>query len=301
MPKKQNLSPLTSYPGSKAKVSDLVWSRFGRVNRYVEPFLGSGAIWLGRPGEGLNGYGEIVNDRSGMIVNMWRALAGDPDTVADLVDWVGSTTELESRQKALLRELPALTLRLEADPRFYDVELAGWTIYGMSWVTHARAFMNDANCRVGRPSAVPAGAHAVTRPPIREWFEVIRQRIRKSVILCDDWEKCVTSAILHGNKTDYCAVFLDPPYGDDRKSDLYQVDSQTVYQDVLAWALEKTNDRTRICVAGYEGEHDILEQHGWSVVAWSSAHGGESRHKERLWFSPSCIQEDLLSPMTSTT
>lgn len=290
MPRPQNLSPLTSYPGSKAKVSDLVWERFGKVHRYVEPFLGSGAIWLGRPGEGLNGYGEVVNDRSGMIVNMWRAFVYDPDRIADLVDWVGSTTELESRQKTMLRELGDLTSKLEADPRYYDAEIAGWTVYGMSWATHARAFMNDANCKVGRPSIIAAGAHALTRPPVHEWFQTISARIKKAVILCDDWKKSVTSAVLHGSKTDFCAVFLDPPYGEDRRTDLYQVDSKTVYQDVLEWALNNSDDRTRICVAGYEGEHDLLEDHGWDVVPWSSTHGGESRHKERLWFSPSCIQ-----------
>lgn len=290
MPRPQNLSPLTSYPGSKAKVSDLVWERFGKVHRYVEPFLGSGAIWLGRPGEGLNGYGEVVNDRSGMIVNMWRAFIYDPDRIADLVDWVGSTTELEARQKTMLRELGDLTAKLEADPRFYDPEIAGWTVYGMSWATHARAFMNDANCKVGRPSIIAAGAHALSRPPVHEWFQTISERIKKAVILCDDWKKSVTSAVLHGSKTDYCAVFLDPPYGEDRRTDLYQVDSKTVYQDVLEWALNNSDDKTRICVAGYEGEHDLLEDHGWDVVPWSSTHGGESRHKERLWFSPSCIK-----------
>ena len=190
----------------------------------------------------------------------------------------------------MLRELGDLTSKLEADPRYYDAEIAGWTVYGMSWATHARAFMNDANCKVGRPSIIAAGAHALTRPPVHEWFQTISARIKKAVILCDDWKKSVTSAVLHGSKTDFCAVFLDPPYGEDRRTDLYQVDSKTVYQDVLEWALNNSDDRTRICVAGYEGEHDLLEDHGWDVVPWSSTHGGESRHKERLWFSPSCIK-----------
>lgn len=290
MPRVRNLSPLSVYPGSKAKVASLVWERFGQVNRYVEPFLGSGAVWLGRPGDDLNGYGEIVNDRSGMIVNIWRSMMYAPAEVAKIVDWIGSTNELEARQKAVLRTLDDLTVKLEADPDYYDAKLAGWAIYGLSWATHARSFMNDAHCRVGRPSATPAGAHAVSRPPLQEWFETLQARTKKAVVLCDDWRKALKPALMFNGKKGMCAVFLDPPYGDDRRTDLYQVDSKTVYMEVLEWALENQgNEQIRICVAGYQGEHDVLEENGWDVVAWSSTQGGESRHKERLWFSPSCM------------
>ena len=33
------------------------------------------------------------------------------------------------------------------------------------------------------------------------------------------------------------------------------------------------------------GEHDELERHGWSVVAW--------RGRERLWLSPHCQHGDF--------
>lgn len=35
--------------GGKRKVAEEVWRRFGRVENYVEPFFGSGAVLLGRP------------------------------------------------------------------------------------------------------------------------------------------------------------------------------------------------------------------------------------------------------------
>jgi DNA adenine methylase len=290
MPRVRTLSPLSVYPGSKSRVSELVWERFGTVKRFVEPFLGSGAIWLSRPGADLNGYGEVVNDRSGLIVNVWRAMVHDPDTVATLVDWPGTTNDLEARQKACLRSLDDLTLKLEADPNFFDAELAGWAVYGLSWATHARSFMNDGHCRVGRPSGSPAGAHAISRPPMHEWFAEIQARTKKAVILCDDWKKAVKPALLGLENASSTAVFLDPPYGEDRRTDLYQVDSKTVYLEVLEWALANgENPKLRICVAGYDGEHNLLEENGWDVVAWSSNQGGESRHKERLWFSPHCV------------
>jgi len=290
MAKPKTLSPLSVYPGSKVKVVDIVWEKFGTVSRFVEPFVGSGAVWLSRPGDKLNGYGEVINDRSGLIVNVWRALVHDPDTVATLVDWPGTTLDLESRQKAVHRGMEGLAEKLELDPSFYDAELAGWTIYGMCWAVHARSFMNDGHCKVGRPSATPSGAHALYRPPMHEWFRILQERTKKAVILCDDWSKALKPALLHGSKTDVAAVFLDPPYGEDRRTDLYQVDSKSVYLDVLEWALQNGGDkRLRICVAGYQGEHDVLQDNGWDVFSWSSAQGGESRHKERLWFSPYCL------------
>lgn len=55
----------------------------------------------------------------------------------------------------------------------------------------------------------------------------------------------------------------------------------------------------RIIVAGYEGEHDVLERDGWEVVEWA-AKGGYSnqrgggdngnKHRERLWCSPHCLR-----------
>lgn len=61
------------YPwfGGKARVSDLVWSRFGDVANYVEPFAGSLAVLLGRPHAPRV---ETVNDKFCFIANFWRAL-----------------------------------------------------------------------------------------------------------------------------------------------------------------------------------------------------------------------------------
>jgi len=55
----------------------------------------------------------------------------------------------------------------------------------------------------------------------------------------------------------------------------------------------------RIALCGYEGEgHEELEEIGWDVFYWT-ANGGfanvnednKNRHKERIWFSPHCIND----------
>lgn len=72
------------YFGGKAPASKLVWDRFGAVRNYVEPFFGSGAVLLNRPGE-PDGV-ETVNDACGFVANFWRAVQADPESVAKWAD-----------------------------------------------------------------------------------------------------------------------------------------------------------------------------------------------------------------------
>lgn len=59
--------------GGKSRVAAEVWTRFGAdVGNYVEPFFGSGAVLLARPGG--PGNIETVNDLDGYIANFWRAV-----------------------------------------------------------------------------------------------------------------------------------------------------------------------------------------------------------------------------------
>lgn len=71
--------------------------------------------------------------------------------------------------------------------------------------------------------------------------------------------------------------------------------------DVRKWAIEQGDNKLmRICLAGYEGEHEMPDT--WETVEWK-AQGGfgnldkdedgigrKNSKKERLWFSPGCIR-----------
>lgn len=60
------------YFGGKSKVAGIIWQRFGKVERYIEPFFGSGAVLLANPH--WRETSEIVNDRDHFIANCWRAI-----------------------------------------------------------------------------------------------------------------------------------------------------------------------------------------------------------------------------------
>jgi len=68
------------YFGGKSKVAAEVWARFGSVDRYIDPFFGSGAVLLANPY--WQSTKEIVNDLSHYIANCWRSIRCAPDEVA---------------------------------------------------------------------------------------------------------------------------------------------------------------------------------------------------------------------------
>jgi hypothetical protein len=137
-----------------------------------------------------------------------------------------------------------------------------------------------------------------------DWFGRLRDRLRNVRVCCGDWTRVCSSESVT-TRLGLTGVFLDPPYAhrSGRSKNLYAQESATVADDVRHWCLERgDNPLLRICLAGYEGEHEELEAHGWCVVAWEaqggygnrSAKGKANAKRERLWFSPHCIFERLL-------
>ena len=125
------LSAPFHYFGGKSRIAHEVWAGLGNVEHYIEPFFGSGATLLARPHKAKV---ETVNDRDGLLANVWRALQADPDAVAQHADWPVNEVDLHARHSWLLGEKPRVE-RLMADPDAYDAKAAGWWIWGASaWI-----------------------------------------------------------------------------------------------------------------------------------------------------------------------
>ena len=120
------------YYGGKRRIAAAVWQRFGRVDVYSEPFAGSLAVLLGNPNPPKR---EIVCDLDGLIANVWRALAYDPDAVARFADWPTFHQDLTARHKWLVKWRAESAPRLSEDPEWFDPKAAGWWIWGRSnWI-----------------------------------------------------------------------------------------------------------------------------------------------------------------------
>jgi DNA adenine methylase len=118
------------YPwfGGKSSVAPLVWSRFGDVRNFCDPFLGSLAMLLGRPTP-FSGT-ETVNDLDGFVANFWRAVKADPEAVARHADNPVNENDLHARHAWLVNASDGLSRRLEGDPDYHDAKVAGWWAWG---------------------------------------------------------------------------------------------------------------------------------------------------------------------------
>lgn len=126
-------------PGGKSRVADVVWSRFGNVNNYVEPFCRSMAVLLRRPAWHFAGRYrvETANDLDHYIVNFWRAVTHAPEKVAEFADWPVTEADLHARHRWLVRSEHAADwrARMAADPEHFDAKVAGWWVWGAcSWI-----------------------------------------------------------------------------------------------------------------------------------------------------------------------
>lgn len=172
----------------------------------------------------------------------------------------------------------------------------------------------NGNCGVHREShGLPAkrpnighdgyGVHRLTLSKddggLYAYIEVLSARLRRVRVCCGDWSRIMgpTPTFKHG----MTAVFLDPPYSEQEREAVYSVETAGVAADVRRWCIENgDNPLLRIALCGYADGcgHEVLESHGWRVVAWKAAGGygsqGEGRGREnatreRIWFSPHCL------------
>jgi hypothetical protein len=131
MTETNNLRAPFPYFGGKQRAVDLVWPRLGTVDNYVEPFCGSLAMLLGAPdGKRI----ETINDANGFVVNFWRAIQSDPESVAAWADWPVTEIDLEARHGWLVNRSERLRWSLQ-DPDYYDAKMAGWWVWGAcAWI-----------------------------------------------------------------------------------------------------------------------------------------------------------------------
>ena len=151
-----------------------------------------------------------------------------------------------------------------------------------------------------RPFLSSAGQGVTIRENLLDFMLRLQDRLRRVRICCGDWERVL------GRSPTTCVgltgVFLDPPYSREagRDPSIYSAEDLDVAVEVRKWAIEHGEDpKMRIALCGYDGEHTMPR--GWTVVAWK-ANGGygnqgkgkgkENAIRERIWFSPYCVQEE---------
>lgn len=275
--------------GGKSAAADIVWSAFGDVPHYVEPFAGSLAVLLARPTAPRL---ETVCDRDGWIANFWRALKAEPDAVAAWADWPSTEVDYNARVAFFRSEAASVNDALECDPEWYDVRLAGWWVWGQS-----TGILGNWPKTRGFHHGPPCGIHSTTRR-FAEDAVILAARLRNVRVMCGDFVRCLRSL---PDRMAPHAVLLDPPYSNAlRAGGCYLRDSDEPAARAREWAIAHGSNRNmRIALCGYDGEHDMPST--WRCVEWKAPGGmdrvalggrGEAnRARERIWLSPHCLRE----------
>ncbi len=298
--------------GGKSRAADLIWSRFGDIANYVEPFAGSLAVLLSRPHAPRT---ETINDLDCFVANFWRAVQAVPDDVARWADGPVNEADLHARHRWLLANLPAHRERMEHDPDYFDAKIAGWWVWGLclwigtGWCRHrGHGCPPDSNLPASPPTNLPhlgdagRGVHRkiphlgdAGRGGLIETFQQLQERLRCVRVACGDWSRILGDSVTWRHGT--TGILLDPPYAEGEME--YAAGRDGVAAECAAWARENGEHRQlRIALCGLEGEHDMP---GWECVPWKArggygsqrADGGNiNRHRERIWFSPHCLRPD---------
>lgn len=302
-----------------------IWKRLGDTPNLIDPFLGSNAPLLSRPGwdwaagrwrDGKNRI-ETVNDADCFVANFWRALNADPAGLAKITDWPVNEADLHARHLWLVNNEDFIT-QMKTDPDFFDIKVAAWWVWGLcQWIGSGWCagpqkkqlpHLGDAGRGVHRPSqqlphlwGAGMGVHQMSRKgdKLYEYFELLAARLRRVRVCCGDWTRVLGPTPTEGNGL--TAVILDPPYGEKagRESHLYAVDSLSVADEVRKWAIANgDNPKLRIALFGYEDEHAATMPAAWECLAWKAGGGYSSQNKngndnaakERVWFSPACLR-----------
>jgi DNA adenine methylase len=319
--------------GGKSRVAADVWARFGDTPNFVEPFAGSMAVLLGRPAkhaakiETVNDLDGFIANFWRAVQFDPEATADWADWPVNESDLTARHSWLVGQRDSLVRRLEGDPLFF--DPQiagWWVAGVCGWIGSGFCsgegpWYSVGGELVNvrqmphltNAGQGVNRqmPHVGNAGRGVNRQMPhvgnagrgVNLWFADLSDRLRNVRVLSGDWERALSESITvrHG----MTAVFLDPPYGDEvEQTRVYASDSGTVSDDVRVWCIENGNNALlRIALCGYEGEgHEELLDYGWTSHAWKTAggYGGgrggvgdANRHKERIYFSPACLGEDV--------
>jgi hypothetical protein len=140
----------------------------------------------------------------------------------------------------------------------------------------------------GRGVNIPGQSDRLAR--LNAWFADLSASLSETRVCCGDWERVCSIGTMTANGT--CAVLLDPPYS--QTEAVYAHDSSTVSGDVRNWCLANgENPLLRVALCGHVGEHEELEENGWTVETWAKRGGYRGKDdRERIWFSPHCLKPE---------
>lgn len=288
------------YAGGKAKWAATIWIYFGRPTVYAEPFAGSIACLLSRPDPPARR--EIICDTEGGVVNFWRAVRKDPDTVARWADCPTWHDELLARKAWFYAWSDAHSEQLAADMDYCCPKAAGIWAWCHS-VSFMGLFQNRADKSVPLVQAVGGHASGVSRGTqlhrnLVGHMRSLGERLEDVIVLNASWEAAVTPAKLARNaKWSVVAVLMDPPFAHPEGIRYYRDQERKASDDAYEWSLEHGED-DRIGFCCNVGDYPVPP--GWTAETRDFQRGSARGARDQIMFSPACLAQATLFEEVTT-
>jgi DNA adenine methylase len=177
------VSPLLKWPGGKRLLAKHIVRLIPeRYNRYIEPFVGGGAVYFA-----LRPYRAVLADADPALITCYEQVRDDPEGVVRALSRLKNSEEEYYR----IRQTRPRAAAARAARLIYLTNLSFNGIYRLN-------FAGEFN--------VPYGHRPHRRPAAPRHVRLAAATLRTAVLACDDFEATMANA------QDGDVVYLDPPY-----------------------------------------------------------------------------------------
>jgi len=288
--------------GGKFDVLPEIYARFGNnCTNVIEACGGSGVFSLNFPSisAGGNPVRRLFNDLDSLLVNVMRAFTyGKKAELAKICSSGYHETDLIGWHYELINRRGELKTKLEKNPRYCNLKIAGRYIWGMRGWIGAGFTAPGTNVKNKMPRAAISGWKYGSAMAELNEFESRAEGLQS---FCGGWERPLKSPTQLEIGSGYTAIFIDPVYPDWICSGAYAFNDPLVckYSRDRAIMLGESS-RCRVAWCGYYSFFDEFFPPDWERFFWNTQGGygnqaDEGRGRvnsadECIWFSPACLK-----------
>ena len=252
------INTIMNWQGGKVRLADKL-NRVLNVRHkvYIEPFLGSGGLFLNRE---ISGAKEIINDLDIGICSLWKTLAGDRYR-----EFMESFCTLSVEPKRFNNYKIQKNMGYPDSNTFQKALVIYYlTVYSFNGDMRSMVYKNSPEMHE------EMGKKARTR--LMENVENAHIRASNATIL----NKNAIDIIKEYKDNLEALIYIDPPYvhelmGD--RKDLYNIRFSTSEQKALLELI--MNAKAKICISGYRGGSLLYDQYLNKETGWHTYLLGE--------------------------